>query len=248
MVNRLGRTLNVTNIIITADHGFIYNRDSLESMDLIETNLLDKEQFIITNKRFIISSEKTENPNIHRFDLNLPSDSKEQLYIYTPYADLRFKLQGGGRNFVHGGSSLQEIVIPVLLYNHNKNTSDLDRKGIEHGKVGITVIGQSRKITNNPFKIRLLQTENVTDKREALRCKIALYDNSGKKVSDERTIIADKTSDEPNERIFELMLTMGGHIENGIYILKGVDEDIKALYRDIFEIPVEVDILITDDF
>ncbi len=247
MVNRLGTSLNVINIIITADHGFIYSRDSLENQDIVETTGFDKDKALITNKRFILSSEDIKLLNTHRFDLKLPSDSAEKMYIYTPYADLRFKLPGGGRNFVHGGPSLQEIVIPVLLYNHNKSKEDLDRKGIQHGKVGIDIFNL-KKITGNPFKIRLLQTENVTEKREPLRCKIALYDNSGTKVSDEKTIIADKTSDEPNERILEVMLTMSPNIKNGIYILKAVDEDTKALRRDVLEATVEVDILISDDF
>ena len=247
MVKRLGTSLNVINIIITADHGFIYSRDSLENQDIVETTGFDKDKALITNKRFILSSEDIKLLNTHRFDLKLPSDSAEKMYIYTPYADLRFKLQGGGRNFVHGGPSLQEIVIPVLLYKHNKYESDLDRKGIQHGKVGIDLFNL-KKITSNPFKFRLLQTENVTEKREPLRCKIALYDNSGTKVSDDKTIIADKTSDEPNERIIEVMLTMSPNIKNGIYILKAVDEDTKALRRDVLETTVEVDILISDDF
>lgn len=248
IVNRLGRSLNVNNIIITADHGFIYKRDNLESADIVETTGFDKEDILVTNKRFIITSQQTELPNTHRFMMTYPSDSGEQLYIYTPFADLRFKLPGGGRNFVHGGLSLQEIVIPVILYNHNRSTSDLDKKGIGHGKVGLTPIGHIHKITNNPFKIRLLQTENVTDKREPLRCRIALYDNTGERVSDEKTIIADKTSDEPNERIFETILTLGSNVKNGIYILKAVDEDIKAKYTDVIDMVIEVDILITDDF
>lgn len=247
MVKSLVSSRNVSNIIITADHGFIYSRDYLESADIVETTCFDKDKALITNKRFIISSEELDLINTQRFSLDLPSAYPEKLYIYTPYADLRFKLQGGGRNFVHGGPSLQEIVIPVLLYKHNKYESDLDRKGIQHGKVGIDLFNL-KKITSNPFKFRLLQTENVTEKREPLRCKIALYDNSGTKVSDDKTIIADKTSDEPNERIIEVMLTISPNIKNGIYILKAVDEDTKALRRDVLETTVEVDILISDDF
>ncbi len=247
MVKSLGTSLNVSTIIITGDHGFIYSRDSLESQDLFETGGFDKDKALIINKRFIVSSQDIKLPNSHRFDLKLPSDSAEKMYIYTPYADLRFNYSGGGRNFVRGGSSLQEVVIPVLLYKHNKYESDLDRKGIQHGKVGIGIVNL-KKITGNPFKFRLLQTENVTEKREPLRCKIALYDNSGTKVSDEKTIIADKTSDEPNERILEVMLTISPNIKNGIYILKAVDEDRKAKLSDVLEETVEVDILISDDF
>ncbi|HOL42601.1 MAG TPA: hypothetical protein PLY78_12290, partial [Methanospirillum sp.] len=80
--------------------------------------------------------------------------------------------------------------------NHNKSTTDLDKKGIEYGKVGITLVGQTRKITSNPFKITIFQTENVTEKRKPLKCRIALYDNAGERVSNEKVILADKTTDD----------------------------------------------------
>ena len=248
MVNRLVNSLNISNIIITADHGFLYTRDDLENVDVIDISGFDKDQFITANKRFIISSQKTEIMNTHRFLMNYVEDIANPLYLYTPYADLRFKMAGGGRNYVHGGLSLQEITIPVLLYNHNKSLSDLDKKGIEYGKVGITVVGQTRKITNNPFKLKIFQTEKVTDKRGPLKCRIALFDNSGTRVSDEKVIIADKSTDDPKQRTMEITLTMDSAIKNGIYTVRVIDEDVKATFRDVFEMPVEVDILITDDF
>ena len=247
MVNRLVNSLNISNIIITADHGFLYTRDALEDIDVIDVSGFDKDRFISQNKRFIISTEKTDLLNTHRFLMDYVSDAQNPLYLYTPYADLRFKMAGGGRNFVHGGLSFQEIAIPVLLYNH-KTLTDLDKKGIEYGKVGITLIGQTRKITNNPFKITIFQTENVTEKRGLLKCRIALYDYSGARVSDEKVILADKTADDPKQRTMVITLTMDSKIKNGIYTLKAIDEDVKATFRDVLEIPVEVDILITDDF
>lgn len=93
-----------------------------------------------------------------------------------------------------------------------------------------------------------MQTGKVTDKREPLSCKIALYDNDGRKVSDEKLLIADSTSDEPEERIQEINLTLSSDIENKTYNLIGIDDDPKALQSEIFEIPMVVDILITDDF
>ncbi|NOR47294.1 MAG: hypothetical protein GQ533_04520 [Methanosarcinaceae archaeon] len=87
----------------------------------------------------------------------------------------------------------------------------------------------------------------MTDKREPLSFKLALYDTDGKKVSDEKLVIADSTSDEPEERIQEVILTMSSDIENKTYNLIGIDDDPKAL-QSIFEIPMIVDILITDDF
>ena len=248
MVNRLGRSLNVTKVIITSDHGFIYKREHLESVEKLETQSFDKSRINESNKRFIISEQDLELLNTHKFSMAPMADSDKKMYLYVPLGDLRFKSQGGGVNYVHGGSSLQEIVIPVLVYNHIRYNEDLDRKGIEHGKVEVTILESHKKITSRTFKIRLLQTGKVTDKREPLNCRIALYDFDGRKVSDEKLLIADSTSDEPEERIQEVKLTLSSDIENKTYNLIGIDDDPKALQPEIFEIPMVVDILITDDF
>ncbi len=248
MVNRLGRSLNVTKVIITSDHGFIYKREHLENVDKLGMQDFDKNRIIDSNKRFIISEQDLMIKNTHKFSMDQIVTSEKKMHLYIPLADLRFKSQGGGVNYVHGGASLQEIVIPVLIYNHNRYDSDLDRKGIEYGKVEITVLDSHKKITSSPFKIRLLQTGKVTDKRETLSCKISLRNSDGRKVSDEKLVIFNSTSDEPGERIQEVVLTLSSNIKNKTYNLKAIDEDTNALQRELFEIPVEVDILITDDF
>ncbi len=248
MVRKLATSLNVTKIIVTSDHGFIYNREHLESIDKLEKLDFDKNKIIESNKRFILSEQDISIKNTHKFSMDSIVDSDKKMYVYVPLGDLRFKSQGGGVNFAHGGASLQEIVLPVLIYNHIKSDSVLDQKGIEHGKVDITVLDSHKKITSNSFKIRILQTGKVTDKREPLRCKIALYDSDDNMVSDEKLVIADSTSDEPEERIQEVVLTLSSGIKNGIYNLKATDEDTKEFDRGIFDIPVEVDILISDDF
>ncbi len=248
MVNRLGRSLNVTKVIVTSDHGFIYKREHLENVDKLETQDFDRSKIIESKKRFIMSEQDMTLLNTHKFSMALIVDSDTRMNLYVPHADLRFKSQGGGVNYVHGGASLQEIVIPVLIYNHNRLYSDLDRKGIEYGKVEITIIDSHKKITSSPFKVKLLQTGKVTDKRQPLSCRIALWDSDGRRVSDEKLIIADSTSDEPEERIKEVKLTLSSDIKNKTYNLKAIDDDPNALQKEIFEIPTEVDILITDDF
>lgn len=248
MIRKLATSLNVTNIIVTSDHGFIYNREPLEDIDKIETNDFYKDKIIELNKRFILSEQDLSIKNTHKFTMDSIVDSDKNMYVYVPLGDLRFKSQGGGVNFAHGGASLQEIALPVLIYNHIKSDLVLDKRGIEHGKVEITVLESHKKITANSFKIRILQTAKVTAKREPLRYKIALYDGDGNMVSDEKLVIADSTSDEPEERIQKVILTLGSDIKNGICNLKATDEDTKNIDRKIFEIPVEVDILITDDF
>ena len=251
MINRLGKSLNVTRVIITSDHGFLYQKGQLENVDKLETQDFDKLKIIESDKRFILSEQDVSLPNTHKFSMDTIVDSDKQMHLYVPLSDLRFKSQGGGVNYVHGGASLQEIVIPVLVYNHNRQDSDLDRKGIKHGKVNVSVINPNRKIASSPFKVKLLQTEKVTDKLEPLKCKVALWDmgEDERKVSDERLIVADSASDEPEERVQSVVLSLSSDIENRMYYLRAIDDNPKVMKKDIFDpIPFEVDLLIVDDF
>lgn len=253
LVKYLSDRLNTTNIIVTADHGFLYRRDDLESADKMDTSLFDKSRIIDTTKRFILSDQELAQDNsldnIHSFDMrHMLGQDHSPLFAYVPKADLRFKLQGGGLNFVHGGASPQEIVIPVLTYNHRRNEKTIEKKGIKHGKVNVSVINDRKKITSSKFKVKIFQTEKVTDKMKPRTIKVSLWDIDGgqeKMVSDEKIIIANNESDKPEERQYNIMLTLGNNLENKTYYLRLIDED-PAEIKDIARIPFELDLLIGD--
>ena len=42
---------------------------------------------------------------------------------FAPRESIRIKMNGGGMNFVHGGISLQEMVVPVIEYHYLRNDS-----------------------------------------------------------------------------------------------------------------------------
>ena len=50
--------------------------------------------------------------------------------ILIPKSINRLRLKGSGSRFVHGGASLQEVVIPVLRIN-KKRQSDIDAVEVE---------------------------------------------------------------------------------------------------------------------
>jgi uncharacterized protein (TIGR02687 family) len=249
VIDKMAHSRIVNNFIITSDHGFIYKRDDLGNIDKRDTSDFDKQEIIESNKRFILSKEDIKLQNVHKFNMSNTFGSDDEMFLYTPQADLRFKLQGAGNNFVHGGVSPQEIVIPLLKYSH-KETVNLEKKGIKKGKVGLILTTPSRKITNTTFKVSFLQSEKVTDKMLPLHCRVSLWDRNGdKKISDEKLIIADSTSDDATERVYSVVLTLTSDVENKVYYLHAIDEDDKALNKEIFDpIPFEVDLLLKDDF
>ncbi|WP_342304944.1 BREX-1 system phosphatase PglZ type A [Methanolobus sp. ZRKC5] len=249
IIEKLTNFQILNNLIVTADHGFIYQRDALESYDKVEMDIFDNDE-IESKKRFVLSTKNLNPMNVHKFNMDYLISSENEMFTYVPMADLRFKLKGPNKNFVHGGAAPQEIVVPVLKYSYQK-TSDLERKGIKHGKVGLAVINPSRKITSSPFSINILQTERVTDKLLPRRFRIALWDMDGDefKVSDEKLVIAEGTSDEASDRQYKVTLTLTGDIENKIYYVRLIDEDPTEIDKEIMDpMPFEVDLLIVDDF
>jgi uncharacterized protein (TIGR02687 family) len=252
IIEKLTNAQVINNLIVTADHGFIYQRDALESCDKVETSGFDKEKIVASSKRFILSEEDVELMNVHKFSMNyvIKSEAQKEMFAYVPQSDLRFKMQGANKNFVHGGAAPQEMVVPVLKYSYQK-TADLERKGIKHGKVGLAVINPSRKITSSPFSINILQTEKVTEKLLPRRFKVALWNMDGDeyKVSDEKLVIAEGTSDEAANRQYKVTLTLTGEVENKVYYIRLIDEDPTEINKDIIDpMPFEVDLLIVDDF
>lgn len=101
-------------------------------------------------------------------------------------------------------SELIEMTVPDKPRSSKKKYR-LTEKG--RSKLEIAVLDSHKKITSSPFKVRLLQTGKVTDKREPLNCRVALWDSDGRKVSDEKLVIADSTSDEAEDRIYKAVLT-----------------------------------------
>ena len=98
------------NVIVTSDHGFLYQYSDLEERQKITIGSLPT---IEKSKRYILDKTPINQQGVMNFDMSyILKDSK--LVVSTPFNINRFKTQGGGINYVHGGASPQEIVIPVL--------------------------------------------------------------------------------------------------------------------------------------
>ncbi len=121
------------------------------------------------------------------------------------HQSVRIKKKGGGMNFVHGGISLQEMVVPVIDYKYLRSDSKAykrNRDKIDTKPVTVNLLSASRKISNMIFSLNFYQKEAVSDNREAATYLLYFTDASGKQISDTQKIIADKTSNNGQERTF----------------------------------------------
>lgn len=124
---------------------------------------------------------------------------------FAPRETVRIKKKGGGLNFVHGGASLQEMVVPVIdYYNidtqtqvYKNNKDKFDTKPVK-----ISLNCANNKISNMIFSLNFYQTEPVGGNREAANYQLYFTDVNGKVISDAARIIADKTSDDTAKRTF----------------------------------------------
>ena len=188
-----------TRVYITADHGFLYTYSPL-SEDAKVDKTTPSEQDVEIDRRYLIT-RKGVTP-----DYLLPVKFMDDRYdAFAPRASVRIRKKGGGLNFVHGGISLQEMVVPIIEYHYLRN----DSKAYQRNKakydtrpVEIGLLSASRKISNMIFSLNFYQKEAVGDNRSAANYLLYFVDSAGKQISDTAKIIADKTSVNGQERTF----------------------------------------------
>src|SRR5699024_8822069 len=113
LVNQLVNNVSASNILITADHGFIYQRDTIEKSQKIPKKLEDT---IITNRRFSVSDQQATVEGTLTYAMDYILQQEKELFVTVPKGINRFSVQGPGANYVHGGAMLQEIVVPVITF------------------------------------------------------------------------------------------------------------------------------------
>ncbi|TCC44031.1 BREX-1 system phosphatase PglZ type A [Kribbella capetownensis] len=156
---------NATNIFITADHGFLFQDEALADTFFLSTQP-QGDDIKVVNRRFVLGNGLKIDPAFATFEAaQLGLDS--ELEVQIPKSIHRLRLAGGGSRFVHGGATLQEIVVPVLAVN-KKRKSDIRLVNVE-------VWPESDKITTGQVVVRLFQTDPVNDKVQPRTLRAGLY-------------------------------------------------------------------------
>ena len=160
---------------------------------------------------------------------------------YAPQDTIRMKVQGGGENYVHGGISLQELVVPVIAF---KNLRTSNKNYVEVKNAELKLLSESRKISNLIFSLEFHQRQPVGDKIQPCTYSIYMTDDEGVVISDRQTVIADKTSDNAADRVFRVRF----NLKAGTYDKKKVYRLVIANEIDVEEIEFHIDIAFADDF
>ncbi len=189
---------NATNIIVTADHGFLYQRSKLAE----QFNLTAKpqgEQIVKAKRRYVLGRGLKKDAAFTTFQpdqVGLSSD----LEVQIPNSIQRIVQPGAGYQFVHGGASLQEIVVPVVQIN--KSRSDTVEP------VNVDIHPESDRITTGQIVVKLHQSAKVEPHKPARRLRAGLYFGNTL-ISDEQEMTFDSSSDAGRDRFQSVTLLLG---------------------------------------
>ena len=182
---------NFSNILITADHGFLYQHRPIEDSDYSSAKP-QGQQILATNRRFVVGKGLQDAPGFRRFterQLGLSGD----LDVLIPNSITRLRTPGGGSRFVHGGASLQEIVVPVLRVGK--------RREADTRKVDVQIIATGKNlITSGQIAVSFYQSEPMTAKVQGRQLVAGLYAEDGTLLSDEHVLDFDFTSENARDR------------------------------------------------
>ena len=235
LVRDLHTTFSGINAFITADHGFFYKRGKVENYE--KTNKISNATKQKT--RYSYSDSVSEEEGILSINLDYIF-GQDSGYVNIPKGNIIYARQGTGINYVHGGILPQEIIIPVIDFKSSR-TSDTSKK------VGITYSGLSTKITNAITYLEFLQDNNVDDNNKPCRYLVHFEDESGNRISDECTIVANYENTEVKDRFFKEKFVFKNisYDKEKAYYLVIIDEETGI---EVQKIKFYIDIAIVNNF
>jgi uncharacterized protein (TIGR02687 family) len=233
-------SLNGTRILITADHGFIYQEKAPAPIDKskIEINPGDT---VKTHKRFILGKKLVSSDKAYSGNTKTSANTDTEMDFLLAKGTNRFSFSGGAR-FFHGGAMLQEIVIPVIIVSEMKGKHLV---ASEVKQVGVSLLGSYKKLVTNRPVYRFIQTDPVSDRIKPITLKVSLRDKN-ELISSEETVTFDSSSSSMDERQKTVKLTLktGSYDNKKTYflVLRNIDD------TEYDRIPIIIDIAFANDF
>ena len=236
-------SLNGSTVLVTADHGFIYQESALDASD--KSTLDDKPAGTLkAKKRYLIgrdlgATSKAWSGNTAVTAGTTPDGS---LDFWVPKGASRFHFAGGAR-FVHGSAMPQEVVVPVITVRVSEAESAKTKY------VSVSLLGTTNKVVTNTQRFEFIQTDAVSERVLARSVVVSLRDvsDNDKPISNVQSITFDSTSQLLDERKRSVMLTVlaGAHDPHKRYDLVMRDA---VTNIEVLRLPIKVDLAFGNDF
>lgn len=165
--------VNGNNIFITADHGYIYQHETLEESEFASVDIQGEIWKI--NRRFILGRNMEGANALKKFNGSQLGLTEDVDVLVTKGIN-RLRVKGAGSRYVHGGASLQEIVVPLLKVSKKREDTTT--------QVGVDIIKSTDKITTNILAVSFLQKELVSEKVQPRQLRAFIKAEDGEILSD----------------------------------------------------------------
>lgn len=234
-------SLNGSLVLMTADHGFLYQESPLDEADKSALGV-KPDGVLKAKKRYVLGDELGETTKAWSGNTQITAGTDAgagSVDFWVPRGASRFHFAGGAR-FVHGSAMPQEIVIPVITLRESENESARTRP------VEFSLLGSSNKVVTNKQRFEFIQTEPVSERILARAVLVSLRDGETL-ISDEVSVTFDSTSGLMDERKRSVMLTVrsGTYDKSRDYFLIGRDAKTNV---EVVRIPLKVDLAFANDF
>lgn len=233
LIKRLTVSANTIRYIVTADHGFLYKRDKLQESDKIGG-------IPGAGRRFALGPADIRADGVAGLPLASVAGAADAETVYFPLGSDLFKAAGSGLNYVHGGSSPQELVIPLIDVKTEKGRRDT-------AAAQIALVSLTTKITNLITTLDFVQTEPVGDVVKETSYRLCFISDDNEKISNENIYVADNKSRNTTDRVFRLRFSFKNrkYDRSRKYYLVAYDDknNLEVLRHEII-----MDIAFADDF
>lgn len=242
VVSRIINNLNGHRVLVTADHGFLFQDSALEALD--KSKLVGKPAgSVVSKKRYLIGRNLGGSDQVHAGYIRDTAGISDDMMFWSPRGVNRFHFVGGAR-FIHGGGTLQEVAVPVLKVQQVRGQKVKDTAV---RKAQVTVLGNNFTITTNRYVFNLLQTEAVSERVQPAVLRVGLFDAAGEAVSVVEQVSLDSDSQNLDQRQRKVILTLLNRpfSSSERYFLKLLDAETGV---EQFRIDVRINLAISNDF
>lgn len=189
--------INGSNMLLTADHGFLFQQDDVDEGDA--TVLPTASEWTFRNRRFSLGRGISADSKVKVFDSAALGVSGDWSAAF-PLSLGRFPLQGSGLRYVHGGISLQEVVVPVVKI-HKARADDT-------GQVDVELLRVPAKITTGQLSIALFQDRPALAKVLPRTLRVGIFAKDGTILSEIKTLTFDSKETEARQRETTMLLVL----------------------------------------
>ncbi len=214
LIPRIMASWNVTNIVVTSDHGFIYNDQIFEDKD--KHSIIDI--FEEKKTRYYITKSDSTVEGIVKFPMEKVSGITIQTptYVAVPLGTNRLAAPGG-YSFAHGGATLQEMIVPVIIGHKGK--------GQKTEKVGVSLMSHNLNMVSSRLKFQLIQSEAVSISIMERKVVCQVFSGDEPVTAEKELLLNSPDVANLNNRVFEVILNLNKSVSASVLQLRIYDVD-----------------------